>query len=174
MKEHAMKNLIMINGTMGVGKTATCKELQKLLSNTVFLDGDWCWDMVPFTVNDETKCMVMDNIIFLLNNFLCCSVYENVIFCWVMHEQSIIDEIISNLKRKDCKIYVFSLICSEEALIRRIRKDISCGLRKNDVIVRALQRLCMYEKLNTEKIDVSEISAATAAKTIKEMVCRKI
>jgi len=42
-----MKNLIFINGTMGVGKTATSRELQKLLSNCVFLDGDWCWDMSP-------------------------------------------------------------------------------------------------------------------------------
>jgi tRNA uridine 5-carbamoylmethylation protein Kti12 len=50
-----MKNLIFINGTMGVGKTATSRELQKLLPNCVFLDGDWCWDMSPFIVNDETK-----------------------------------------------------------------------------------------------------------------------
>lgn len=42
-----MKNLIFINGAMGVGKTATSRELQKLLPNCVFLDGDWCWDMSP-------------------------------------------------------------------------------------------------------------------------------
>ena len=169
-KENIMKNLIMINGTMGVGKTATGKELQKMLPDTVFLDGDWCWDMRPFTVNEETKGMVMDNIIFLLNNFLRCSVYENIIFCWVMHEQSIIDEIIFNLETEDCKIHVFSLVCSEEALISRIRKDISCALRKEDVIERALKRLCMYERLNTVKIDVSEISAEMAAKTIKTLI----
>jgi len=61
-----MKNLIFINGTMGVGKTATSRELQKLLSNCVFLDGDWCWDMSPFIVNDETKNMVIDNISYLI------------------------------------------------------------------------------------------------------------
>jgi len=32
-----MKNLIFINGTMGVGKTATSRELQKILPNCVFL-----------------------------------------------------------------------------------------------------------------------------------------
>lgn len=47
----------MINGTMGVGKTATSRELQKMLNNCVFLDGDWCWDMQPFIVNEETKRM---------------------------------------------------------------------------------------------------------------------
>ena len=41
--------------------------------------------------------MVIKNICAVLNNFLKCSVYENVIFCWVMHEQSIIDTIISGL-----------------------------------------------------------------------------
>ena len=57
-----MKHLIIINGTMGVGKTTTCLELQKRLPKNVFLDGDWCWKMEPFVANDETKAMVMDNI----------------------------------------------------------------------------------------------------------------
>ncbi|MEG1477069.1 MAG: AAA family ATPase, partial [Oscillospiraceae bacterium] len=42
-----MKTLIMISGTMGVGKTTTCRELQKILPRNVFLDGDWCWSMQP-------------------------------------------------------------------------------------------------------------------------------
>lgn len=44
---------------MGVGKTATSKELNKKLNNSVWLDGDWCWMMNPFTVNDENKNMVI-------------------------------------------------------------------------------------------------------------------
>jgi len=36
---------------MGVGKTTTSNELKKLLMKSVFLDGDWCWDMSPFIVN---------------------------------------------------------------------------------------------------------------------------
>ncbi|MEG1875672.1 MAG: AAA family ATPase, partial [Angelakisella sp.] len=62
-----MKTFIMISGTMGVGKTTTCRELQKILPRNVFLDGDWCWDMQPFVVNEETKAMVMKNICFQLN-----------------------------------------------------------------------------------------------------------
>lgn len=92
-----MKNLIFINGTMGVGKTTTCRELQKILSPSVFLDGDWCWDMKPFIVTDETKKMVTDNICHMLNNFLACPEFQNIIFCWVMHRQEIIDSILENL-----------------------------------------------------------------------------
>ena len=80
-----MKKVVFINGTMGVGKTATCGELRKLLPHNVFLDGDWCWEMRPFVVTEETRVMVRGNIVHLLNSFLACSEFEYVIFCWVMH-----------------------------------------------------------------------------------------
>ena len=73
-----MKNLYIVGGTMGVGKTSVCQQLKKILPNSVFLDGDWCWDADPFQVTDETKAMVTDNIRYLLNNFLHCTAYENV------------------------------------------------------------------------------------------------
>lgn len=90
-----MKKLYLIGGPMGVGKTAASRALQARLSNCVFLDGDWCWDMRPFQVTEETRAMVLDNICHVLNNFLRCSVYEAAIFCWVMHERDIIDRILS-------------------------------------------------------------------------------
>ncbi len=92
-----MKKLFLIGGTMGVGKTTVGQCLKYKLPNSVFLDGDWCWDADPFLVTVETKEMVIENICALLNNFLKCSVYDNIIFCWVMHEQCIIDAIISRL-----------------------------------------------------------------------------
>ena len=67
-----MKTLYMIGGTMGVGKTTVGQQLKRTLPNSVFLDGDWCWDASPFQVTDETKSMVIDNICYLLNNFLKC------------------------------------------------------------------------------------------------------
>lgn len=57
-----MKNLYIIGGTMGVRKRAVSQQLKKDLPNSVFLDGDWCWDASPFQVTEETKAMVTDNI----------------------------------------------------------------------------------------------------------------
>lgn len=168
-----MKNLIFINGTMGVGKTTTSKELEKLLPNCVFLDGDWCWDMSPFILNDETKNMVVDNISYLLNNFISCSVYENVIFCWVMHEQSILDDVLSRLHKYDCILYKFSLVCSEQSLISRITKDIELGIRTNDVINRSVPRLKNYFEMDTEKIDISKISAKETAEILFKRIIHK-
>ena len=84
-----MKRLYVIGGTMGVGKTTVCRRLARRLPNSAFLDGDWCWDMHPFQVTEETRRMVVDNICFVLNSFLRCSAFESVVFCWVMHRQEI-------------------------------------------------------------------------------------
>ena len=117
-----MKNLYLIGGTMGVGKTTVCQRLKSKLNNSVFLDGDWCWDAHPFQVTEETKQMVMQNICFLLDQFIHCSAYDNIIFCWVMHEQTIIDNIIKNIDSAKCDIRLISLICSPETLRTRLER----------------------------------------------------
>ena len=164
-----MKKLYLIGGTMGVGKTSVCRLLKKKLPRAVFLDGDWCWDADPFQVNDETTAMVMDNICHLLRNFIQCTVYDNVIFCWVMHDQSIIDNILSRLDLNGCEAKTISLVCREDALSERLNKDIAQGLRQPDITERSLARLPLYDKLDTVKIDVSHMSAEDAAETIASL-----
>ncbi len=109
---------------MGVGKTAVCQALKKELPNAVFLDGDWCWDADPFQVTEETKAMVLRNIRFLLNSFLRCSSYENVIFCWVMHDQSILDAITATLDTTGCRVLKISLTVDAANLKNRLSADI--------------------------------------------------
>ena len=161
-----MIKLYMIGGTMGVGKTSACQILKQKLDNSVFLDGDWCWDMHPFQVTQETKKMVLENIAFLLNNFIQCSAYENIIFCWVMHEQDIIDDILSRLDTAGCQIRSISFVCSQEALRARLQKDVNMGIRTADVIPRSLERVSMYEKLDSVKIDISGLSPEQAAEMV--------
>jgi ABC-type iron transport system FetAB ATPase subunit len=165
-----MKNLIIINGTMGVGKTATCKMLLKLLPNCVLLDGDWCWYADPWTVTDETKIMAEKNMSFLLNNYLDCSIYENIIFCWVLHVENMVDMVCSWVKDKDFISYKFSLVCSESALLSRLQNDIENGERENDILKRSLQRLPNYINMDTIKIDVSDITPKQAAHQISDFV----
>lgn len=167
------KNLIIVNGTMGVGKTTVCRELQKILPNCVFLDGDWCWDMVPFVVSDGTKAMVMDNITHMLNNFLVCDEFDNVLFCWVMHEQEILDEVLSKMNTDKFRLFKFSLTCSEEKLRERIMGDVEQGIREEDVIERSVPRLENYEHMDTLKIRVDSVTPEQAAKQIYDVVYRE-
>lgn len=133
----SMVSLYIISGIMGVGKTAVCQQLKKLLSDSVFLDRDWCWDADPFYMTEETKKMVMDNICHILNNFLHCSAYQNVIFGWVMHEQTIIHEILARLDVCNCRVFCISLMADENNLKRRLEQDIAMGIRSEDIVEEA-------------------------------------
>ena len=157
-----MKILYLIGGTMGVGKTVVSQQLKKDLPNSVFLDGDWCWDADPFQVTEETQVMVMSNICYLLNSFLHCTAYENIIFSWVMHEQAIIDSITDRLDTDDCKVIKISLTTDEINLRNRLTSDIARGIRTADVIERSLARIYMYSSLDSVKVDTSN-------KTIREI-----
>lgn len=150
-----MKTLYLIGGTMGVGKSTVCQCLKYKLNNSVFLDGDWCWDANPFIVTQETKKMVLENICFLLNNFIHCSAYENIIFCWVMHQQDIIDDILQNLDLQNCKVKSISLVSNTKALRERLEKDIASGIRSESILEKSLGRIAFYSNLNTIKIDTS-------------------
>ena len=161
-----MKKLFIIGGTMGIGKSTVSQILKRNLPNSVFLDGDWCWDSSPFQVTAETKEMVIKNICAVLNNFLKCSAYENIIFCWVMHEQSIIDAITSGLDTANCRVLAISLLCSELELTQRLQKDVAAGIRTPDVIERSVQRIPLYQNLDTIKVNTSGKSATEVAQEI--------
>ena len=163
-----MKRVYLIGGPMGVGKTTVCRELQKRLYRSVFLDGDWCWDANPFQVTEETKAMVTENICFLLNNFLRCSAYDHVIFCWVLHQQEILDGLLSRVDTRSCAVRAVSLTASPEALAARIEADIRAGRREPDALERSLSYLPRYAALSTEKLDVSRLTPEETAERILE------
>lgn len=154
---------------MGVGKTSVCQELKRTLDQAVFLDGDWCWDADPFQITDETKAMVLQNICYLLNQFIHCSAYQNIIFCWVMHEQSIIDTIIERLDLTDCTFKTISLVCDEKTLVARLMNDIDSGIRNIGVVRNSVSRLGLYKNLHTTLVSTEGKSIKEVAKEITQL-----
>ncbi len=147
---------------MGVGKTSVSQCMKRELPKAVFLDGDWCWCADPFQITEETKEMVIDNICYLLNRFVQCSAYENIIFCWVMHEQNIIDAILNKVNTADCIVKIISLMAKRETLAERIMRDIDSGRRDADVLERSIARLPLYQSVNSVKVK-------TDGKTVHEI-----
>ena len=158
-----MKHVYLIGGPMGIGKSTICNQLNQDLDHSVFLDGDWCWNMDPFIVNQDTKNMVLDNITHCLNNFIHTPGIENIIFCWVMHKQDIIDQIIQKLDTEGVDIHLISLICEKEELIKRMLID----RRDNQTIRKSLQYLEHYKDLDTQKIDVTTLDVQKTIDKIK-------
>lgn len=158
-----MKHVYLIGGPMGIGKSTICNQLNQDLDHSVFLDGDWCWNMDPFVVNQDTKNMVLDNITHCLNNFIHTPGIENIIFCWVMHKQDIIDKIIQKLDTEGVDIHLISLICEKEELIKRMLID----RRDNQTIRKSIQYLELYKDLDTQKIDVTTLDVQKTIDKIK-------
>lgn len=166
-----MKHLCLIAGPMGIGKTTAARLLSRQLPRCAFLDGDWCWDIHPFTVTEETRALVIENIAHMLNSYLRCSAVDNVVFCWVMHQQAILDDILSRLALSDVQVHPVALVCTPEELARRIQGDINAGLRQADVLSRALDRLACFASLDIPRLDVTDLSPAETAQSLADL-CR--
>ena len=113
--------------------------------------------------------MVEDNICHMLNNFVHCSAFEHIVFCWVMHDQSIIDTILRRVDTEGLKVVNVSLVCSEDALRERLIRDVTAGRRTPDVIMRSVQRLKLYRLVDSHKVDVSHITPEEAAQCILDL-----
>lgn len=164
------KKLIIINGVMGVGKTTICKALYKKLDNSFWLDGDNCWMMNPFVVNEENKKMVLENITYLLNNFLKNSSSEYVLFNWVIPTDEIMNDVLDRITEKDISTYKITLMSSKDALVRRIGKDIKNGIRDKGNIKRSLERFDLYKSMNTIKVDTTKKSIEDIVNEIIEII----
>ncbi|KAI4447945.1 hypothetical protein C823_002464 [Eubacterium plexicaudatum ASF492] len=70
------------------------------------------------------------------------------------------------MQTEDCLVHTISLICDADSLRKRLKKDIDAGIRSEDVIQRSIARIGLYEKLDTEKIDVTHITPEHAAERI--------
>lgn len=160
------KKLIIINGTMGIGKSSICKEILKRLKYAVWLDGDWCWMMNPWIITEENKKMVEENIVFLLRNFLNNPTYRYIVFSWVIHKNEIYDILLNPLKDLDFEVDKITLMVNKNELINRLKKD----SRDKESIKKSINRLEKYRSIDSVKIDISEDTPETAAEKIIEIV----
>ena len=155
---------------MGVGKTSLCKILNKRMENSVWLDGDWCWQIQPFNPNEENKIMVEDNIRHLLLNFCKNSQIDHIIFSWVISSQILLDRILSWFSSENYKIYVITLMASDEILSNRIKKDISLGLRQDTILESSLEKKKLYKAMDTIKLNTSDLTLEETLNQIFEII----
>lgn len=163
------KKLIIINGTIGVGKSSVSLKLSKELENSVLLDGDWCWTVNPWKVTEENKKMVEENITFLLNQFLKNSGFNYIVFTWVLDYENMWPRLAKNLKTKNVSIIRFSLMCEPAQLKKRMKKD----KRTEENINEAIKRIPMYKNQDTIKIDTTNKTINNIVKEIKSIIIGK-
>lgn len=158
-----MKKLIMVTGTMGIGKSDVGKFLYKTIENSVWLDGDWCWKMNPWVFDEESKVMVENNITYLIRNYLSNSNIDTVVLSWAIHNEEILNKVLKNISDIDHDEHTVTLVCDPVELESRM----TINNRTRSDIEKSLYRMKMYEALSdTVKLDVTHLSTYETAKEI--------
>lgn len=163
--EGTAKRLIMVNGPMGVGKTAVCRRLVRLCAPAALLDGDWCWMLEPFTVTPQTKELVLSNIAHMLESYGRCPACRTVVFCWVMQAPDIVQQVLRRLPARLFAPKLVTLTASREALAARVQKDAVAGLRGADAVARALRYREAYAWAPCV-VDTTRLSPGEAAQAV--------
>jgi len=116
------KKLILITGSPCIGKTLVGKKLFETFNNSAYLDGDWVWNVNPFSVEDPRLRDGDKNMSFVLSTYLN-SNFEYVLFTSVVIiNKEIRENILNEIKANDYKTIVFHFTCSEETLLKRFKK----------------------------------------------------
>lgn len=148
-----MKKFIIITGSMGVGKSHTCKALNKRLLNSVWLDGDWCMMINPLNFTAENTKMFLDNSIYLLKNFLSNPTLDYVIYSLVFPREDILNYIVKQVNDTSFEMEKISLICSNDKLRERMRM----AGRDLNTIEKSLIYQDAIRLMDTIKIDTTEL-----------------
>jgi len=170
MGKRGMKNFIIINGSMGAGKTTVGKRICDMLGRSAFIDGDWCLNIHPFIGNRETVYMAVDNILHMAKNYCNCSECDYVVLSWIMSENTI-NKIILGLSDINFKIHSVILTCGEETLIDRWKQDSITEWRNGENLNIALKSINDFNKrTDGVLIDTSNLSVdGVADKVIKKI-----
>jgi len=114
-----MKKLILLSGSPCVGKTTVGQYLFEQYNNSAYLDGDWCWCVNPFSVEDKRLRNGDKSMSFILSNYLQ-SEFDYVFFTSVvLTDSGIRENILKNITADDYEVIGFTLTCSEETLEKR-------------------------------------------------------
>lgn len=117
-----MKKLILLSGSPCVGKTTVGKYLFEHYDNSAYLDGDWCWCVNPFSVNDKRLRNGDKSMSFVLSNYLT-SGFDYVFFASVvLTDNKIRENILKDITATDYEVIGFTLTCSEDTLVKRHSK----------------------------------------------------
>jgi hypothetical protein len=157
--------LVIINGPMGVGKTAAGKCIAAQNAGTAFIDGDWCMDLHPFVGNRETKEMAIDNILHMIGNYRLCSHCRMIVLVWLMDDQWVRERIMDGAARMSLDVQYVTLVYNRDELIKRWHNDHTCEWRTGEWLEVSLKSLPAFEQMEN-RLDTSGVSIEQVAEMI--------
>ncbi len=113
------KKLVIITGSPYVGKTTVTENVFRMVDNSAYLDGDWVWNVNPFSIKDPRLRNGDKNMSYTLSTYLK-SDFEYVFFSSVIAiDEEIRNNILKDIDHEGHDVIGITLTCSEDTLKSR-------------------------------------------------------
>jgi len=161
--------IIIINGSVGVGKTSVADALHRKFARSVALDADHIGDVHPFEIYDEQRIDQLYRTLELLVGFHQKNGYANFVINYVFESPESLQKLLDLLHPLDPSIQVYWLTCEAQEQARRIRnrqgEDLEWEL-KRFVELQKIQENAAQQGFIGKKVDTSGLTTAQVAEAI--------
>jgi deoxyadenosine/deoxycytidine kinase len=161
--------IIIINGSVGVGKSTTAEQLHWKFKKSVCLDGDSIGNVNPFEIYDDARITHLYRTLALLIDFHQKNGYANFVINYVFESADSLQDLLDRLRPLDSSIHVYWLTCDKEKQAQRIRgrqRDNIAWELKRFVELQEIQRGAAQRGFIGNEIDTTDLTVEEAADKI--------
>lgn len=161
--------IIVVNGSLGVGKTSVAEQLHWKFDKSVHLDGDAVGDVHPFEIYEESRIQHLYRTLALLVDFHQQNGYVNFVINYVFESPGSLQDLLELLRPRDAAIHTYWLTCGEVEQAERIRRRQGDDLEWELVRFKELQHIqakAARQGFIGREVDTTNLTAAQAADVI--------
>ena len=161
--------IIIINGSLGVGKSSVAEELHWKFEKSIYLGGDSIGSVHPYEIYDEARIDHLYRTLALLIGFHQTYGYHNFVINYVFESASSLQDLLGLLRPLDPSIHVYWLTCDEKEQEKRIRARRRAELDwelKRFVELRRIQAEAARQGFIGIEVDTTGLSSAEVAGVI--------
>lgn len=158
--------VIILNGSLGVGKTSTSWALQRKFDKSIMLDGDYIGAVHPFDLHCKERLAYLFDTLANLVHFHQKNGYTNFVINYVFENESELQGLTEKLTLLDEEVHCFWLTCTPTIQQERIRKrnnrtvdyELVRCLVLNDILEKANEEGFIGQKIATQNYTISGAS----------------
>jgi chloramphenicol 3-O-phosphotransferase len=161
--------IIIINGSLGVGKSSVSEALHQKFDRSVCLDGDEIGNVHPFEIYDDARIEHLYRTLELLVGFHQQNGYDNFVINYVFESPGSLQDLLDLLRPLDPSIHVYWLTCNAKEQEKRIqgrRRDELDWELSRFVELQHIQAKAAQQGSIGKEVDTSGLTAAQVAERI--------